>query len=102
MMVSLLLMTYNEQRVAVMTSVNVEYLVKSTDVKGDPDLSSYVFSDDFHEDHYNDTDTSDQALVSVDDSEQDEGSGHSYVGYIVGTFFAIFILMLIVAFFGYR
>ena len=60
-------------------------------------------SDDFHEDHHNDTDTSDQALVSkVDDSEQDEGSGNSYVGYIVGTFFAIFALMLIVAFFGYR
>ena len=41
-------------------------------------------------------------MVSVDDSEQDEGSGNSYVGYIVGTFFAIFTLMLIVAFFGYR
>ena len=42
------------------------------------------------------------ARVSVDDSKQDEGSGNSYVGYIVGTFFAIFALMLIVAFFGYR
>ena len=51
---------------------------------------------------YNDTDTSDQALVSVDDSGEDESPTVSYAGIIVGIFFALFIVMLVIAFFGYR
>ena len=62
-----------------------------------------MYLDDSHDGHYNDTDTSDQALVSVDDSgEEDGGPTVSYAGIIVGTFFALFIVMLVIAFFGYR
>ena len=42
-------------------------------------------------------------MVSVDDSgEEDGGPTVSYAGIIVGTFFALFVVMLVVAFFGYR
>ena len=39
----------------------------------------------------------------MDDSgEEDGGTTVSYAGIIVGTFFALFVVMLVVAFFGYR
>ena len=39
----------------------------------------------------------------MDDSgEEDGGPTVSYAGIIVGTFFALFVVMLVVAFFGYR
>ena len=60
------------------------------------------YSDDFHDGHYNDTDTSDQALVSVDNSDEEPDQTVSYAGIIVGIFFALFIVMLVIAFFGYR
>ena len=39
----------------------------------------------------------------MDDSgEEDLGPTVSYAGIIVGTFFGLFIVMLLIAFFGYR
>lgn len=55
-------------------------------------------SSPFQTDH--DNDSSDQAQVSVDDSGEEQPP--SYAGIIVGIFFGIFIVMLVIAFFGYR
>lgn len=54
----------------------------------------------FQRDH-NDNDTSDQAQAErVDDSGEEQPV--SYSGIIVGIFFALFVVMLVIAFFGYR